>query len=415
MCWGVGVIAIVSYGQSLSWTGTRTRSGGAILVYELLDHEPADHRAERLRELGRNLSEPLSLLTLDQVEHRVGRKVDFGERIPHRVSMLEEWYFLVFTDGQGALSAGPVNPTLPTGFLPLGIILALIGLPAISGLLAFRIERELAKVERASRALATGELSARVDNQDGPSHELASSFNAMAERVERLIRSREELVQAISHELGSPLSRLRFHVELLENQTGPQSRERLNAMGRELDALDELVSELLGYVQSDELELRRHTFDPRQDILDLTELARLEAPEDRVNVQFAASAGTTVTADERLFQRAVENVVRNAVQHARSTVLIELTPDEEFVRVEVHDDGPGIPEELREKVMIPFFRVDLDRSRKTGGVGLGLAIVSRIMQRHGGRVSIASSALGGALVTTSWPRSVPGTHGVAEP
>ena len=92
------------------------------------------------------------------------------------------------------------------------------------------------------------------------------------------------------------------------------------------------------------------------------------------------------------------------MRHARGKVLLELAEDEEHVRVAVHDDGPGIPEELREKVMIPFFRLEADRGRKTGGVGLGLAIVSRIMQRHGGRVSIGSSPLGGAAVATLWPK-----------
>ena len=73
----------------------------------------------------------------------------------------------------------------------------------------------------------------------------------------------------------------------------------------------------------------------------------------------------------------------------------------------VHDDGPGIPEELREKVVVPFFRLQTDRGRKTGGVGLGLAIVARIAQRHRGHLAIATSSTGGASVTTLWPRAVP--------
>jgi signal transduction histidine kinase len=81
-----------------------------------------------------------------------------------------------------------------------------------------------------------------------------------------------------------------------------------------------------------------------------------------------------------------------------------LTADDEYVRISVHDDGPGFPDELREKVSTPFVRLDADRSRTTGGVGLGLAIVSRIMDRHGGRLEIGDSPLGGAKVATVWPR-----------
>ena len=294
---------------------------------------------------------------------------------------------------------------MPAGITPIGVIVAIVVVPVIAALVALRVERQLTKVERASEALAVGELGARVDNPHGPSAELAASFNAMAERVERLIQSRDELVQAVSHELGSPLSRLRFHMELLENQSDAQREERLKAMTRELDALDELVAELLAYVQSDELELDRHAFDPNRGLHDLAELARLEAPEDRaVEVDLALPNEANVFADPRLFQRAIENILRNAMKYARGNVLLELTQDDEHVRLVVHDDGPGIPEELREKVMIPFFREEAARDRKTGGVGLGLAIVSRIMHRHGGRLAIDSSPLGGAMVATWWPR-----------
>ena len=162
------------------------------------------------------------------------------------------------------------------------------------------------------------------------------------------------------------------------------------------------VSKDLG---SDELELERHAFDPTQGLTDLAELARLEAHGDRaVDVELELANDVQLVADRRLFQRAVENVLRNAVQHARGKVLLELSLDEHNVRVAVHDDGPGIPEELRDEVMIPFVRLDADRSRTTGGVGLGLAIVCRIMNRHNGRIEIGTSPLGGATVATLWPR-----------
>jgi signal transduction histidine kinase len=89
------------------------------------------------------------------------------------------------------------------------------------------------------------------------------------------------------------------------------------------------------------------------------------------------------------------------------------------VRVAVHDHGPGIPEELRERALLPFVRLEADRDRRTGGVGLGLAIVSRIVSRHGGQLTIASSPLGGAMVATSWPRAgaaaAPGSQGWRRP
>ena len=406
VCWAIGFLVLFVYAQGLSWTDHRARRDGVFLFHELLEQTPASSRAERVRELRPHTSVDLALFTVEEVERRVGRQVRPGEQIPHRVSMREEWYFLVFEDGQEALAVGPVNPGVPDGAWPIGIVIAVIGLPVIAGLVALRVERELTKVEHASQALAVGELGARVDNPRGPSNELAASFNAMAERVERLIRSREELIQAVSHELGSPLSRLRFHLELLESHSGAEHDDRLDAMARELDALDELVGELLNYVRSDEVELDKQAFDPKRSLGDLAELAQLEAPEDRtVEVELALPDGIRVLADQRLFQRAVENILRNAMRHARGTVRLEVAAGEEHVRVAVHDDGPGIPEPLREKVMTPFFRLEADRDRRLGGVGLGLAIVSRIMHRHDGRLVIADSVLGGAAVATLWPKS----------
>jgi len=219
-CWAMAFVAIFLYVRNQSWTNERARGDGVFLAYELLDEVHAQSRAERLQELQENFSVDLTLISTSELERRVGRPVSPGEQIPQRVSPREEWYFLVFEDGLGALAAGPVHPAIPPGVLPVGLILALVGLPLVGGLIALRVEKQLTKVERASQALAVGDLSVRVDNPHGSPNELAASFNAMAERVERLIRSRDELVQAVSHELGSPLSRLRFHIELMEKGAG---------------------------------------------------------------------------------------------------------------------------------------------------------------------------------------------------
>lgn len=405
ICWVAGFALMVLYARSRSWTEEQARADGVLLAYQLLDGLPSARRAHRLSELQPHFYFDLALLTRAEVERKVGRRAHPGEPVSHQVGVVKQLYYVIFHDGTGALAAGPVNPAVPRNSKPVVAILAIVIVPVMSALLALRIERQVRKVERASQALADGELSARVDNPRGPSNELAASFNDMAERIQRLVRTRDELVQAVSHELGSPLSRLRFHVELLEAHTDAHGQDRIGAMTRDLDALDELVAELLNYVQSDDLALDRVAFDPHRSLADLAELAHLEAPDDRpVEVSLDAPGDIAVFADRRLFQRAVENLLRNAVQHARGQIRLELADDGEQVRVAVHDDGPGIPEDLREKVQIPFYRLQADRSRKTGGVGLGLAIVSRIMHRHGGSLVIGTSPLGGAMIATLWPR-----------
>lgn len=403
-CWAISFAVLVIYVLSRSWTRDQARRAGVYLAHELLDRHPAAERAARLPELRAHFSVDLALLPEHEVGRRVGRRLAKGESILYAESPRRHWCFVAFSDGRGALAAGPVDPSVPTGALPIGILLAIFGLPLIAGLVTVRVEHRLRRVERASRALAEGDLDVRVADQHASADELAASFNAMAERVGRLVRSRDELVQAVSHELGSPLSRLRFQLELLDGQSEEKRRERLGAMTRELDALDELVAELLTYVQSDDLELARETFDPQKGLTDLVELATLEAPEEgAVEVELAIPPALRVFADPRLFQRAIENILRNALRHAEGRVRLELHEEAASTRVVVHDNGSGIPEALREQVKTPFYRVAADRDRKTGGVGLGLAIVGRIVERHGGRLEIGDSPLGGAAIATVWP------------
>jgi signal transduction histidine kinase len=390
------------------WTEDKVRRDGVFLAYELLEQTPEQGRVSRLRSIQDHFSVDLALISLDELERRIGRRGAPGEEIPHRMSLRHSWYFIVFDDGSGVLAAGPVNPARPRGVVPIGLLLIVVLLPVIAVVVALRLGRGILRVEQANQAFAVGNLSVRVDDDLGPSSELAASFNAMAERVEVLVRSRDELVQAVSHELGSPLARLRFHAELLENVSATKRSERIQAMARELDALEELVAELLSSVQSDDLELDYQSFDPKQAFADLAELVRHEAPDHRmVDVNLKLMPDMRVYADQRLFLRAAENLLRNAVRYANSEVLLELSKEGEEICLAVHDDGPGIPEALREKVVAPFYRVQSDRGRKTGGVGLGLAIVDRITKRHHGHLVITSSSLGGARVATVWPDSKP--------
>ncbi len=403
--WAAIVILGATFSMSQSWTVEDARADGVFLVYQLLEEHPPELRPQKLEGLRQHFSVGLGVISAEEAERRVGRPVRDGDVVPIRVSRREHWYFQAFSDGGGVLAAGPVDPVIPRGAFPIGMLLAMVAVPLFVGVLALLVDRSQRRVERASEAIADGNLSARVDEGLGPSQEMLTRFNAMAERVEWLVRSRDELVQAVSHELGTPLARLRFQLELLETSPDAEREKRIRRMARELDALDDLVAELLGYIQSDELALERQVFTPRGSLADLAELAQLDDTADVVpEVRLDLEEGLTAYADQRLFQRAVENLLRNAVQHARAKVRLELAQDGAGIRVTVHDDGPGIQPELRDKVVAPFYRVEGGRSRKTGGVGLGLAIVRRILERHGGHLDIGVSPLGGAAVKTWWPR-----------
>ena len=195
-------------------------------------------------------------------------------------------------------------------------------------------------------------------------------------------------------------------MELLEGLPEEKRVERIQAMARELDALDLLVSELLDCVQADDLELDCQRFDPTGGLTNLAELVEHEVPNHRiVDVELRLTPGVHIYADQRFFLRAVENLLRNAARHAHGKILLELTKESGQVCIAVHDDGPGIPEAMREKVLAPFFRLQAERGHEMAGLGLGLAIVDRITKRHRGHLVITTSPLGGARVATLWPNA----------
>ncbi|MEM1023063.1 MAG: ATP-binding protein [Myxococcota bacterium] len=402
LSWVLGAGSVVLYARQLPWTGEQARARGAPAVFRLLDGVAAPERPELMAALAHEFDTDLRILPRAEALRTGDPVPEPGGSVHLKKSLSKAVSIFAFQDGSEVLIFGPVNPSVPPGAFPIGILLMAIGLPLVASGVALLVERQLSRVERASHALAQGELSARVS---GPTNELATRFNAMAERIERLVRSRDELIQAVSHELGSPLSRLRFRLELVASSTDLEAAHHIAGMTWELDVLDELVGELLGYVQADDGALVLKRFDVRPVLDDLAELARLEAsPDDGVSLELKADDDTIMEADPRGLQRAIENLLRNAVRHAASRVRVELCSDTQNTLISVHDDGAGIPPELRERVTAPFVRLEPDRPRKTGGAGLGLAIVRRILERHGGQLSIQDSPLGGAAVITAWPR-----------
>lgn len=393
-----GILVMATYVITWDWRVQDARAMGVFWIYETIERTPVAERPAMVQTLDSHFVFQAKLATTQEISRRASHPLAPGEWHIEREWFVGFWMYLAFTDGSGGLIIGPFVPTNPPGHYPIGLLFALLGTPVLTTFIAYRIARELLKIERASRALASGELGARVDNEKGPSSELAASFNLMADRVEDRIRQRDELIQAVSHEFGSPLARLRFHMELMEDP----GEEHSAPMTRDIDALEALVAELLTYIQSDHVEVSFQTMEVEAQLRDIAELAKLEAPGE-LEVHVDVPEGARVRGDVRQFQRAVENLLRNAVRYAGEVVQVRVVVTETHTEVHIEDDGPGIPEQMRERVLEPFARLEKDRARETGGAGLGLAIVQRIMERHGGEVWIGVSKLGGAQVTTRWP------------
>ncbi len=406
------VAVMIVFRQTAGWTEDDARRAGVLWAHRALDEVPAADRPARLAELEADVAMPLSLMDSETLRERLGHDPVPGELVLRRSGQRHQWAFVAFGDGTGGLAAGPTHPLNPFGQFPFGAVVLLVLVPLIAVLLVARLSPQLRKIEQASEALGAGALNVRVDNPSGPSSELAESFNRMAERIEQLVRERDELLQAVSHELGSPLARLRVQLELLTDEEdragGDPGSARLDAMAQQLDELEQLVEDLSRWVQSDEAAQRPEAFDPVAPLRDLAELARdHETANEAVEIDVVAPPSAELRADPRLYQRAVDNLLRNAMRYAEHRVRLTLREEPRAIAVTVEDDGPGIPAEERERVLEPFARLGTDRDRRDGGVGLGLAIVNRILRGHGGAIEIGQSELGGAELRTVWPRGDP--------
>ena len=258
-----------------------------------------------------------------------------------------------------------------------------------------RLTRRLEALKRGVEAFGAGALHQRVaeDGRDEVAA-LGASFNRAATRIEALLQSHKSLLANASHELRSPLARLKMAVSMLDDASGPQ-RE---AMRREIDGniaeLDALVDEVLLASRLDGTQGLE-----RNDEVDLLGLAAEEAA--RVGAEVAGES-LLVRGDERLVRRALRNLLENARRYGGGEVQLQVRRRAASVEARVCDRGGGVPEAYRERIFEPFFRLP-GHAEKAGGVGLGLALVRQIAQRHGGSVRCEPREGGGSCFTLTLP------------
>ncbi|WP_085687615.1 MULTISPECIES: ATP-binding protein [unclassified Pseudomonas] len=266
--------------------------------------------------------------------------------------------------------------------------------------------RDLEKLRMAAERFGDNDLSARIQlSRRSNIRDLAEHFNLMAARIEGLIANQRELTNAVSHELRTPIARLSFELDQLKQQPdASQNRELIADMYADLGELEEMVSELLTYASLE----RGATVITRENIqaadwLDsVVGSVALEAEAVGVQLIIGECRVEVVRIEPRFMARAVINLLRNAIRYAEQRVEVSLVRIGDQYEVQVNDDGPGVPLEGREKIFEPFSRLDASRDRRTGGFGLGLALVRRVSQSHGGQVEVGDSPWGGASFRMTW-------------
>jgi len=261
-----------------------------------------------------------------------------------------------------------------------------------------RLTQRLEALRHGVERLGEGDLSARVKEEGSDEVAfLARRFNQAAERIEHLVKSHKSLLANASHELRSPLARIRMGLALMDSETDARAKAEIQ---RNIDELDQLVEEILLASRLDAREADVGTVEP----VDLTGLAAEECAQ--AGAELAASdeaQSVVVDGVARLLRRVVRNLLENARRYSGGgEVNVQVLRDGHEAVVRVCDRGPGVPADQRERIFEPFYRLP-GASERSGGVGLGLALVRSIVQRHGGSVRCEDNPGGGACFVVRLP------------
>lgn len=283
----------------------------------------------------------------------------------------------------------------------LGWMVALVGVIVALGVypIVRRLTKRLEVLQRGVQRWGEGDLSVRVaeEGQDEVA-DLSNGFNAAAARIEQLVRSHKSLLANASHELRSPLTRIRMSLELMGERPNPAAREEIS---RNIAELDQLIDEILLASRLDAKEADMGTIET----VDLTGLAAEECA--RVDADLEVREGTdsdtlTVRGVPRLLRRAIRNLLENAGRYGAGQINLQIGSRAGRAEIRVNDRGPGVPAALRERIFEPFYRLP-GASERNGGVGLGLALVKSITERHGGSVRCEDRPGGGASFVMTLP------------
>jgi signal transduction histidine kinase len=297
-------------------------------------------------------------------------------------------------------------------------LFGLLGVMVVGVVFCFFLARHIAnpivQVSAAAGRIADGWLDTR--SEPGIRHRrdeigrLADNFDRMAERIESLVHGQQRLFGDVSHELRSPLARLSVAEGLLRQCPPEEQPEYLDRIATEVENLDQLIGQLLTFARIDS-----RADLSRKEPVELSSLVQEVAVDGNFEAQAKGCAVTvecpgaltTGGAREQL-QRAVENVVRNAIRFSPSGTAVGITirresADSAIALIQVRDHGPGVPEDHLQRIFLPFHRVPTGQGEPSGGAGLGLAITERIVLMYGGTVRAANAAGGGLIIEMRLP------------
>ena len=416
---------------------------GALLVFDSLPSSltdmPDDHVVFRESQRGtvnlirmrinENKNRPLQEV-VDELQPYFGYSIEIlpiDIALPHSVSHElknlgfsydsdKEVVYIDLNDGN-LLQLGPIvmRDILQSNTMSLSVFLIIWAL--FSAIIFFiliyfafsAVWKDLVNIRQTAEQLGQGNLKARTENVKGWLFKpLANVLNNMGTHIEHLVSTNQTISHAMAHELRTPLARMRFELSMLEESNDEQEKLLLQkGMSDDINELETLISASLNYfkMQQSNIELNLTQVSLKQWGEKVCQSLALFKPKEFELT--CNSQDVLAIIDTNLAETIVKNLLLNAFKYATHKAVLNITKQKNSVIIEIDDDGPGIPFEAREKIFMPFARLDTSRTRSTGGYGLGLAYVKLMAEFHNGNAFVVTSPLGGARFVVSLKSSYP--------
>ncbi|WP_394131281.1 ATP-binding protein [Shewanella maritima] len=360
----------------------------------LLSQLPKSERQSYLDTISDQHTIPLQLFNKDQISISGDLTLMPNSIITSQVDESHELQFIAV--GDQTLIAGPIDIDPRANLRGVFTILFYLSLALVALVWVWPLSRDLKTLRKATKSFGEANWQTRIElansSQVAP---LASTFNDMANHITSLIDSQKHLTNAISHEIRTPLGRLKFALALLPQYCQPGSDivkrdEFLEEMKADIKEMENLLQELLTFASLD----TAYT-EPEFEKCDLIKICEHQVqrvqPLSKILINFdSMQSELFAMCETALIERAIQNLLTNAIRYAQTTVVISVKMVGDEVKLSVTNDGEAIPEEDQPHLFKPFYR---SKSQHKGnkGHGLGLAIISRIMERHQGKVSLISN------------------------
>jgi two-component system, OmpR family, sensor kinase len=419
----VATLAALSWGQERLWEAygrdgriqpDARETALASLVEDQIRTVPASERSAYVAQLAQRTGLDLELFERDELAgaHTLAR---LAQGAPARMRDSDGRTWMLHALGQSGhvlalrYESDPPQPRTEFEWALAFAFYAAIALVIMAWI--WPLTRDLRALERATTRFGDRNWTFdAVVSPRSPVHGLAEAFRRMAGRIDALIRSHRDLSNAMSHEIKTPLSRMRFEIEAARSSADAGAiRARLDNLDADVSELNAFVDATLEYaiLERAEMALNLAEHDFAAIVAGVTDAVRRTT---RPGLEWLCEAAqpARVVCDAHLMETVLRNLLYNASRYAASAIRVSFAMEPAGqCRLCVEDDGPGVAETDRERVFESFVQLDRAAGSKTG-FGLGLAIVARAVEWHGGRVAVSRSTLGGASFTASWPAAPPG-------